>query len=169
MAGVLAGAVAEKAGSGSRVPVGSLMYLKLRFSERFNVSKEEWNANPDHYGTEEIPPPPPKKSCLDRMRNALARTATQIRTGHWKSAVYLKRVRKRTDDRCWFCGGTKVTRSNILLHCPNPKLRAARLEVWEGNNPRGVRVLLAISGGRGGLSVSLSCLVWWKMERMGWG
>jgi hypothetical protein len=30
-----------------------------------------------------------------------------------------------------------------LLHCPNTKLRAARVEAWEGKNPGGVRVLLA--------------------------
>ena len=35
-----------------------------------------------------------------------------------------------------------MTRSRVLLHCKNPKLMAARLEVWEGKNPRGVRVLL---------------------------
>ena len=95
------------------------------------------------HGTEEIPPPPPNKSCLDHMRNALARTAAQIRTGHWRSALYLQRIRKRTD-RCWFRGGTnKMTRSHVLLYCPNPKLRAARVEAWEGKNPGGVRVLLA--------------------------
>jgi hypothetical protein len=100
--------------------------------------------SPNHHGTEEIPPPPPKKSCLDGMRNALARTVAQIRTGHWRSAVYLKRIRKMTDDRCWFCqSSTRMTRSHVLLHCPNVKLRAARMEAWEGKDPGGVRVLLA--------------------------
>ena len=60
-------------------------------------------ADPQHHGAEEIPPPPPKKSCMDRTRNAIARTAAQIRTGHRRSAVYLKRIKKRGDDRCWFC------------------------------------------------------------------
>ena len=36
-----------------------------------------------------------------------------------------------------------MTRSHLLLHCPNPKLRAARVEAWEGKNPGGVWVLLA--------------------------
>ena len=36
-----------------------------------------------------------------------------------------------------------MTRSHVLLHCPNPKLRAARAETWEGKNATGVRVLLA--------------------------
>jgi hypothetical protein len=92
----------------------------------------------------EIPPPPPKKSCLDGARNALARTAAQIRTGHWRSAVYLKMIRKRTDDKCWFCqDSAKMNRSNVLLHCRKPRLLEARREAWEGRNPGGVRVLLA--------------------------
>jgi hypothetical protein len=36
-----------------------------------------------------------------------------------------------------------MTRSHVLLHCPNAKLRAARVEAWEGKDPGGVRVLLA--------------------------
>jgi hypothetical protein len=35
------------------------------------------------------------------------------------------------------------TRTHVLLHCPNTKLRAARTEAWEGKDPGGVRVLLA--------------------------
>ena len=36
-----------------------------------------------------------------------------------------------------------MSRSHVLLHCPSPKLVAAREEAWEGRNPGGVRVLLA--------------------------
>jgi hypothetical protein len=36
-----------------------------------------------------------------------------------------------------------MTRSHVLLHCSNAKLRAARMEAWEGKNRGGVRVLLA--------------------------
>jgi hypothetical protein len=36
-----------------------------------------------------------------------------------------------------------MTRSHVLLHCLNAKLRAARAEAWEGRTPGGVRVLLA--------------------------
>jgi len=73
--------------------------------------------------------------------------AAQIRTGHWRSEVYLHRIRKRADDKCWFCqDSVKMTRSHVLLHCRNPKLMAARLEAWEGKNPGGVRVLLANPG-----------------------
>jgi hypothetical protein len=32
-----------------------------------------------------------------------------------------------------------MTRSHVLLHCPNPRLRAARAEA---KDPRGVRVML---------------------------
>jgi hypothetical protein len=134
-ADALVGEAAEKA---SGIPVASLAHLKLRILECYRKAKETWHASPAH---QEIPPPSPKKSCLDHMRNALARTAA---TGHWRSAVYLKRIRKRADDRCWFCSGpAKMTRSHVLLHCPAPKLRAARAEACEGKEPGGVRVLLA--------------------------
>jgi hypothetical protein len=134
----LAGRAAEETGY-SRV-----MLMKLRISEKFKRAKLAWHDVPSHHGTEEIPPPPPKKSCLDGMRNALARTAAQIRTGHWRSAVYLKRIRKMADDKCWFSvGPARMTRSHVLLHCPNERTRAVRMEAWEGKNPGGVRVLLA--------------------------
>jgi len=93
---------------------------------------------------EEIPPPPPKKSFLDKARNALARTAAQICTGHWRSAVYLKRIRKRQNDKYWFCRRPNwMIRSHVLLHCPDAKLRAAREEAWEGKDLGGARALLA--------------------------
>jgi hypothetical protein len=80
---------------------------------------------------------------LDRTKNETARVATQIRIGHWRSAVYLKRIRKREDDGCWFFSGRKrMTRSHILLHCPNDKLRAAREAAWASKDPGDVRVFL---------------------------
>jgi hypothetical protein len=136
-ADVLAGKAADKT---SWSAVTSLAHLKLRISEKFRSAKEKWHGDPTHHETEEIPPPPPKKSCLDRAGNALARTAAQICTGHWRSAVYLKRIRKWADD----CQGrARMTRSHVLLHCPNDKLGAARMEAWEGKDPGGVCVLLA--------------------------
>jgi len=72
-------------------------------------------------------------------------TAAQICTGHWRSAEYLKRTRKRTDDRCWLCQkgrGPRMTRSHVLLHCPSERPKSARAEAWEGKNPGGTRVLL---------------------------
>ena len=137
----LAGEAAEKTGPYTAM---SLAHLKLRISDKYRAAKEAWHADPDHHGAMEIPLPPPKKSMLDGARNAIARVATQIRTGHWRSAEYLHRIRKRDDDSCWFCkGSAKMTRSHVLLHCKDPKLVAARSEAWEGKNPGGVRVLLA--------------------------
>jgi len=137
----LAGEAAEGLGPYTDM---SLAHLKLKISERFRKAKEDWHTDPSHHGTTEIPPPPPKKSMLDKARNAVARTAAQIRTGHWRSAVYLHRIRKRPDDKCWFCQDlVKMTRSHVLLHCRNHRLGTARPEAWEGKNPRGVRVLLA--------------------------
>jgi hypothetical protein len=60
----------------------SLAHLKLKISERFRKAKEDWHELLAHHGTMEMPPPPPKKSFLDRVRNAVARTAAQIRSGH---------------------------------------------------------------------------------------
>jgi hypothetical protein len=54
-------------------------------------------------------------------------------------------VPEEADDKCWFCGSESatMTRSHVLLHCPNERLRSARVEAWEGKDPGVVRVLLA--------------------------
>ena len=76
-----------------------------------------WHVAPAHYGTEEIPPPPPKKPCMDKVRNAIAGTAAQIWTGHWRSAVFLGRIKESRGDRCWFCRpGPRMIRPHVLLH-----------------------------------------------------
>jgi len=36
-----------------------------------------------------------------------------------------------------------MTRSHVLLHCPNEKLASARREAWGGKSPGGVWALLA--------------------------
>jgi hypothetical protein len=36
-----------------------------------------------------------------------------------------------------------MSRSHVLLHCSDERLRAARVEAWEGKEPGGVRALLA--------------------------
>ena len=79
---------------------------------------------------------------MNRTRNAIARTAAQIRTGHWHSAMYFKRIKKRGDGQCWFCHERRMTRSNTLLYYTNDNPRAARAEAWEGKNPGSIRVLL---------------------------
>jgi ribonuclease HI len=115
-ADVLAGQAAGKTGYSKTMTIA---HLKLRISEKFRAKKEEWHKSPGHHGTEEIPPPPPKKSCLGGMRNALACTVAQIRTGHWRSAVYLKRIRKMAEDNCWFCqSSARMTRSHVLCIPP---------------------------------------------------
>jgi hypothetical protein len=122
----------------------SLSNGKLRVSERYREAKKKWHENPKHHGKDEIPPPEPKKSCMDRAHNSIARAAAQISTGHWRSAIYLKRIRKRTDSGCWFCKrGAAMTRSHVLLHCSSARMSAARMEAWEGRDPGGLRVLLA--------------------------
>jgi len=41
-----------------------------------------------------------------------------------------------------FCRrSVRMTRSHVLLRCPNEKLVSARTKAWEGKNPGGVRVL----------------------------
>jgi hypothetical protein len=47
------------AGRTSWSPFTSLAHLKLRISEKFQKSKKEWDRDPHHHGTGEIPPPPP--------------------------------------------------------------------------------------------------------------
>jgi hypothetical protein len=140
-ADALAGQEAEKVSSSSMVSITS---LKLKISERFSKAKERWSNNPAHHGKDSIAPPPPKKSCLDGARNGIARVASQFRSGHWRSAVYLKRIRKQNDDRCWYChkNGQKMTRSHVLLQCTNAKLVSAKYEAW-GESIRSVRILLA--------------------------
>jgi len=39
-----------------------------------------------------------------------------------------------------------MTRSHVLLHCTNTRLRAACEEAWEDKNPGGIRVLLSNPG-----------------------
>jgi hypothetical protein len=126
----------------------SLSHIKLRISECYREAKDTWHADPAHHGIEEIPPPPAEKSMLDRARNSIARVAAQIRTGHWRSAVYLKRIRKRESDQRWLCERVdrtphRMSRAHALLNCRNPRVAAARTEAWEGKNPGSVRRLLA--------------------------
>ena len=55
----------------------------------------------------------------------MVRTAAQIRTDHWRSTAFPKRIKKHSDVRCWFCQVPKMTRSHVILHCTRAKLRAA--------------------------------------------
>jgi hypothetical protein len=155
---VLARQEAGKVASSTTVSVTS---LKLQISERYSKAKERWNKNPAHHGKDSIAPPRPKKSCLDGAKNGIARVASQIRSGHWKSAVYLERIRKRDDDRCGYCrhkNGQKMTRSHVLLHCSSDRLASARQEAWESIRRTSV-CHLPVHDGRDVSSISLSCRV----------
>jgi hypothetical protein len=143
----LAGKATEKQRSSREA---SLTHLKLRISEKFRAAKDAWHKDPNQHGSEEIPPPPPKKSCMGRAKNGIDRTAAQLRTGHWRSAVYLKRIKKRRGDECWFCSG----KNRMTLHCSNGRISAAREEVWEKKDPGSVRSSWPIPGGIEGSSDS---------------
>jgi len=46
------------------------------------------------------------------------------------SQIHTGRIRKRQDDKCWFCTRpARMSRSHVFLHCPNAGLAAARVEV----------------------------------------
>jgi hypothetical protein len=87
-------------------------------------------------GKHTIIPPPPKKSAMDKARNREARISSQLRTNHWLSGVYLKRIGKRAHAGCWFCDDRydniqppTMTRTHVLLRCPT--FEALRREVWK--------------------------------------
>jgi ribonuclease HI len=124
-ADLLAGQAAERRAWSQ----ASLAFLRLRTSEDFSLAKTAWDADPGHWGTEEIPALPPMKYCADRARNSVARVAARIRTRHWRSAVFL---RQRRDDKCWLCQARRrMSGSYVPLHCNGDRLAAARQEAWE--------------------------------------
>lgn len=99
--------------------------------------------------------PPAKKSCLDQAKNGTARVVARIRTGHWRSAEFLKRIKKRGDDRCWFCrSGNRITGFHVLLHCPGAKVRAACGEAWGVKTRARAGRCCQTRGGKGGCSDS---------------
>jgi hypothetical protein len=98
--------------------VVSLTSLKTLISRKYSDAKVSWSRSSNLRGKDSVGITPfPKKSCLDKAKNSLARTVAQIRSGHWRSAVYLKRIRKRESDHCWFCHNKarRMTRSHVLV------------------------------------------------------
>jgi len=75
-----------------------------------------------------------------RMRWHVQRRRPGLGIGDQRSSS--KRIKKRRGDKCRFCHGPRMSRSHVLLHCPNAKLWAAREETWEGRDPGGIRVPL---------------------------
>jgi hypothetical protein len=59
----------------------SLAYPKLTISETFRSSKDGRDPDAAYHASEEIPPQPAKKLCLNVVRNNIARSAAQIRAG----------------------------------------------------------------------------------------
>jgi hypothetical protein len=138
-ADMLAGQQAEKDAPSLVISLTSLQTL---ISKRYNEVKDKWHKDPEGRGRHSVPPPL-MKSCLDGAEKSIASVIAQIRTGHWRSTSYFKRIRKRTDDHCWFCNKRtqKMSRSHNRLHCP--ALEADRNKVWGNIRPKGVRALLA--------------------------
>jgi hypothetical protein len=48
-------------------PTTFLAYPKFRVSEKFRRDKEKWHEKPQHYGSEEIPLPPPKSRAWIKL------------------------------------------------------------------------------------------------------
>jgi hypothetical protein len=83
---VPAGRAAEKPGYSK---VTSIAHLKLQISEKFRNAKTTSYDIPSHHGTEEIPPSP-KKSWLDKTRNALAQQESLRNSECWQTLfIYL--------------------------------------------------------------------------------
>jgi hypothetical protein len=78
----------------------SIAWMHQKVSESYS---EAATLEPREGGKQIIIPPPPKKSAMDKARNREGRIPSQLRTNHWLSGVYLKRIGKRAHAGCWFC------------------------------------------------------------------
>jgi hypothetical protein len=72
---------------------------------------------------------------MDRARDSAARAVAQLRTNQWLSGVYLKRIKKRSHDACWFCEPShnsqdtpRMTRTHVFLRCV--AFEEIRRETW---------------------------------------
>jgi hypothetical protein len=76
---------------------------------------------------------------LQRKR-FLPHTLQLFECGSWRKCIQRFAVPQfcKDPDRA----AHKMTRSQVLLNCRNPKLIASRIEAWEGRNPGNVRRLL---------------------------
>jgi ribonuclease HI len=95
----------------------SLSHLKLRVSERYREAKKKWHDNPKHHGKDEILPPAPKKSCMDRAHNSIARA---LEVGD------LPKKDQETDRQRLLvlqrrCRHDQVSRLATLLKCENER------------------------------------------------
>jgi hypothetical protein len=90
---------------------------------------------------------------MDKARNREARISSQLRTNHWLSGVYLKRIGKRAHEGCWFCEDRydnvqppTMTRTHVRLRCP--AFEDVQHEMWKDpttgafTRPRSIGALL---------------------------
>ena len=88
--------------------------LKLRIFEGYNSAKAIWKAAPKNWGSQEIPSPPPRKSCADKP-----------------SRGWPPRFGRAIDGRPCLFTGVQTTSAgfaggHILLHCNGDRVVAAR-------------------------------------------
>jgi hypothetical protein len=110
----------------------SIAWMRQTVSDQYTATA---NIELRETGKPTITPPPPKKSALDKGPNSEARAVAQLRTNHWLSGVYLKRIKKRSHDGCWFCEPShnsqdtpRMTRTHVLLRCV--AFEEFRRETW---------------------------------------
>jgi hypothetical protein len=106
--------------------------MRKTLSEQYTAAA---NIELREKGKHKITPPPPKKSDLDKGPNSETRAVAQLRTNHWLSGVYLKRIKKRPHDGCWFCkpphnsqDTPRMTRTYVHLRCV--AFEEFRRETW---------------------------------------
>jgi hypothetical protein len=110
------GLAGQAAGKIAWSRIASLTHFKLRISERFREAKLNGTTTRNTTGRTKSHP----QHQRSHARNSIARTAAQIRTGHWRLAIYFKRIKERANDYCRFCEGRAMTRSHVLLHVRAP-------------------------------------------------
>jgi hypothetical protein len=78
---------------------GSIAWMREKISNTYTTAA---NIDLQSRGKLTIIALPAKKSAVDKARNREARFASQLRTNHLLSGVYLKRIGKCDSARCWF-------------------------------------------------------------------
>jgi hypothetical protein len=103
-------------------------YTRIARNGRADQLRDEAASNKQQglqsHGKLTILPPPPKERAMNNARNSEEREVGQLRTNHWLSGVYLKRIKKRSDDGRWFCeplhnssDTPRMTWTRVLLRC----------------------------------------------------
>jgi len=102
--------LSDRLGQGTEVlPRASLAFLKLRVSESYNSAKVACNSR---IGEQRRSRPRPRRKAA-RAEPKPGRPGG--RPGRWRSAAFLRRIRRPRDDLCLFCSAhRRMTRS--LLH-----------------------------------------------------